>query len=359
MKKSQHYVNRALIVFAFLGIGQMGCPIVEPQTVSVGLVGHMAFTPFDPVRYPDRKNILTKISGDDSIFFGLAHPESADIIVGENLSDLLPYLQNSKFADKKFLIWQEEPRQDIHRDPVLDFQGTPVHVMNVYTKDVFLNNYYFFYHFDSFRPDSQLRPATKETLASKQKKAVMVATYASQNDGSIYVTNMVPEDLALLRAQVGLTGYRLGAADIYGQQWPAGISRGGDGFAGNYEKKKFELVEKYKFNLAFENTNYEHYVTEKIWDAIQAYSLPVYFGNSWIYEDFPENSFVDYSKFSSPEQLFAFLDAMTDDEWVTRMNLCIDVFNRVFRIAQTTEVHFGRDQRIKSKMMELAGKKMK
>ena len=36
------------------------------------------------------------------------------------------------------------------------------------------------------------------------------------------------------------------------------------------------IVKKYKFVLAFENSNCEDYVTEKIWHAYAAHAIPMY-----------------------------------------------------------------------------------
>ncbi len=71
-------------------------------------------------------------------------------------------------------------------------------------------------------------------------------------------------------------------------------------------------------------------MTEKIWDSIENYCLPIYYGkHTNAYALFPENSFIDYSKFNSPLELFQFIKEMTDEEFVSRMNKCITVYNSI------------------------------
>ena len=71
-------------------------------------------------------------------------------------------------------------------------------------------------------------------------------------------------------------------------------------------------------------------MTEKIWDSIENYCLPIYYGkHTNAYEVFPKNSFIDYSIFDSPEELFEFIDKISNEEFVIRMNRCIQVYNSI------------------------------
>lgn len=46
-----------------------------------------------------------------------------------------------------------------------------------------------------------------------------------------------------------------------------------------FNDNKLEFLKSYKFNLCPENTNYEGYVTEKIFDAIYSGCIPIYWGS--------------------------------------------------------------------------------
>ena len=51
-------------------------------------------------------------------------------------------------------------------------------------------------------------------------------------------------------------------------------------------KDKGEFISHYKFNIAFENSSYPGYVTEKIMDAYSRWSVPVYWGDPLVGSDF-------------------------------------------------------------------------
>lgn len=55
---------------------------------------------------------------------------------------------------------------------------------------------------------------------------------------------------------------------------------------------KLPFIEDYKFTIAFENTSYPGYVTEKPFEAMVARSLPIYWGSSTIKDDFNPDSMI-------------------------------------------------------------------
>ena len=57
-------------------------------------------------------------------------------------------------------------------------------------------------------------------------------------------------------------------------------------------KDKLEFCRGYKFNIAFENSAYDGYTTEKIMEAYAAESVPIYFGNPTVETDFRLESMV-------------------------------------------------------------------
>lgn len=77
---------------------------------------------------------------------------------------------------------------------------------------------------------------------------------------------------------------------------------------------KHDVLSRYKFTIAYENTAYPGYVTEKIIDAIVASSVPVYLGAPDIVEQLPAETFIDARAFSSPEAVAAYLEQMTESE---------------------------------------------
>jgi hypothetical protein len=83
---------------------------------------------------------------------------------------------------------------------------------------------------------------------------------------------------------------------------------------------KAETFARYRYALCFENTYHplwtKGYLTEKILDCMASLTIPVYYGCSNIEELVPADCFVDYRNFSSLEDLDAFLQSMTDDEYL-------------------------------------------
>jgi hypothetical protein len=77
---------------------------------------------------------------------------------------------------------------------------------------------------------------------------------------------------------------------------------------------KHELLSRYKFAIAYENTAYPGYVTEKVIDAMVAGSVPVYLGAPDIVEHLPAAAFINARAFSSPEAIAEYMDQLTENE---------------------------------------------
>ncbi|MEO5581424.1 MAG: glycosyltransferase family 10 [Saprospiraceae bacterium] len=66
---------------------------------------------------------------------------------------------------------------------------------------------------------------------------------------------------------------------------------------GHPVKDKNSFVQQYKFTLAFENSSYPGYTTEKIFQPMMVDSMPIYWGNPWIHLDFNPKSFINVNDF--------------------------------------------------------------
>jgi hypothetical protein len=66
---------------------------------------------------------------------------------------------------------------------------------------------------------------------------------------------------------------------------------------------KVRFLRDYKFNIAFENGSIPGYTTEKIFEAMQARTLAIYWGNPLVSREFNTRSFLNYSDFPSEEAL--------------------------------------------------------
>jgi len=65
---------------------------------------------------------------------------------------------------------------------------------------------------------------------------------------------------------------------------------------GNWREDVINFQKQYKFTIAFENSSYPGYTTEKIYHPMLANSIPIYWGNPEIERDFNEKSFINYHK---------------------------------------------------------------
>lgn len=80
---------------------------------------------------------------------------------------------------------------------------------------------------------------------------------------------------------------------------------------------KIETQSMYKFSICFQNTSIiNNYLDEKIFDSFLANTVPVYWGCPNINELIPSNTFIDYRKFKSIEDLFNYMHNMSNDEYI-------------------------------------------
>jgi len=76
---------------------------------------------------------------------------------------------------------------------------------------------------------------------------------------------------------------------------------------------KLSTLSKYKFTLCFENAIFPGYVTEKIFDALLAGSVPIYLGDPTIAQSVPTNTFIDARDFIDADSLHRYLDGMPEE----------------------------------------------
>lgn len=109
--------------------------------------------------------------------------------------------------------------------------------------------------------------------------------------------------------------------DLYGLGWERPVP-GDDGryapavrraYRGAIDDKHATLVN-YRFAVCFENTAWDGYVTEKIFDGLLAGAIPIYLGAPDIAELVPREAFVDAREFSDLHELEQHLRTMDTDE---------------------------------------------
>ncbi|MFW6276566.1 MAG: glycosyltransferase family 10 domain-containing protein [Bacteroidota bacterium] len=83
---------------------------------------------------------------------------------------------------------------------------------------------------------------------------------------------------------------------------------------GIYPDDKINFIRPYKFAITFENEEAEYYTTEKIFEAMKVNSLPIYWGNPKIGEDFNTDSFLNYYDYGSDEALIEKIIELDKDD---------------------------------------------
>lgn len=77
---------------------------------------------------------------------------------------------------------------------------------------------------------------------------------------------------------------------------------------------KLEFIKDYKFTIAFENSSYPGYTTEKIFEPMLVNSIPIYWGNPLIHRDFNPAGFLNYFDYNSDDELIEKIIQVDSDD---------------------------------------------
>ncbi len=84
--------------------------------------------------------------------------------------------------------------------------------------------------------------------------------------------------------------------------------------------RKRAYMEDFRFSLAFENSAHPGYVTEKIADAFIARTVPIYWGDPRICDEFNKEAFVDIRSFANRSDAIDYIEMLNrDDDLVLKM----------------------------------------
>lgn len=122
---------------------------------------------------------------------------------------------------------------------------------------------------------------------------------------------------------------RLEIVDYFYHNHPHELALYGTGFAEQYDSlnkgfldrsKKISTMSEYKFTIAFDSyIDQNGYISEKIFDAFFAKTVPVYLGANNVHEYIPRACFVDARDFSSYESLYEYLNTMSQKAYNDRI----------------------------------------
>jgi len=299
------------------------------MTIKVYL-DRLMYSPFDFPEFRDkfRKEGIVIVKS-----VGLAH-----LIMSSYLVVLKKYA-NRFNKRRKYLLWTHEPYHDFtYTNEIKLKSGVVIGIMNCYTRDVFTHNhrYFYFRNFIDWQKVGRGKYSDQLVLDGKNRGIVALSTYY---DKGYYEKNqrytLLPKRYAVIEE-----GARRGMVDVHGKNWEKhqfvralGNSRND----GDRRKSKEEILGGYRFNICLENTNFSHYVTEKIWEPIKYGCLPIYYANGTIYQSFSRGSFIDLREYEKEcngleegiKKMYDDLAAMTEGEFLERYIKCVQAFNRV------------------------------
>ncbi|WP_238916559.1 glycosyltransferase family 10 [Clostridium sp. YIM B02555] len=91
----------------------------------------------------------------------------------------------------------------------------------------------------------------------------------------------------------------------------------GGGYLNNIGRRiqdKYEFQKQYKFSIAFENSYSAGYTTEKIIEAFGAGSIPIYWGNPIIEDEFNGKSFINCHAYNSFDEVINLIKRIDNDD---------------------------------------------
>jgi hypothetical protein len=126
--------------------------------------------------------------------------------------------------------------------------------------------------------------------------------------------------------KAGLQVHCYGKVAYGGRMYKGPVGAAEESFPGSVSKLR--LVDKYKYTLAFENCYHElyswDYITEKIFDAFRAKTVPIYYGCYNVEEHIPKELFVDYREFRNDSDLVKYLGSITEAQYTKMVNDAYD-----------------------------------
>lgn len=77
---------------------------------------------------------------------------------------------------------------------------------------------------------------------------------------------------------------------------------------------KLDFLNSYRFNLCFENSSFPGYTTEKLFNALQVKTMPVYWGSPTVDRDFNTDAFINAFNFKSLEDIVKYIKHLDSPE---------------------------------------------
>lgn len=237
-------------------------------------------------------------------------PELADVIVGRRASSFTPETMN---LNRLNVLWTHEPFFDFSDTPLVreGWGANELHVFNVFNRRVYTDNYL------HCTIESELPYIRSEADLNQPFSWKKVVTLMA---GAVRKAPVAGRDVSLTgwRRRTALQGHAIGWLDVYGKEWPNGVAMGEH--RNQWRETKPAVLKDYNFCLCPENTEWDFYVTEKIWDAIAGNCMPVYWANGTIDLTIPSDLYLNAKDVTSFDEIVRRIEAITFAEFRDRMN---------------------------------------
>lgn len=79
-------------------------------------------------------------------------------------------------------------------------------------------------------------------------------------------------------------------------------------------RESIAIRKPYKFSISCENARFDGYTSEKIFSALTAHTVPIYWGNKYIVEEINPKAFVDCNKIHSDQELIEVVRRIDEDD---------------------------------------------
>lgn len=112
--------------------------------------------------------------------------------------------------------------------------------------------------------------------------------------------------------------------DLYGFGWE---NENLNSYCGPVDDK-LRVLSRYKYAICYENMcGIKGYITEKIFDCFFANVVPIYWGADNVTDYIPENTFIDRRKYKSLNELYEFINSITEEQYLQYLDAIKEFIN--------------------------------
>lgn len=107
----------------------------------------------------------------------------------------------------------------------------------------------------------------------------------------------------------------------------------------HWRELSIEMKSRYKFSIAVENAQYEGYISEKLLTSFQSHSVPIYWGDPLVVDEYNPKAFINFNEMSSISELVNHVKEIdeNDELWAEMVSADWQTSEQVARVKKETE----------------------